>query len=374
MKDKEANLWVIFGGEYGSEGKGQCVQFLHEQHPFDMGVRVGGPNAGHTFYADGVDGKRHKVVVQSLPAVAMTGAQGIIGPAGVFIVSLLLQELTVAEGLLGHPAKLVIDPRAAIITPEMMQAEEHLGAAIGSTREGVGKATALKVMREPITVYQNMQALQSIFNDPAGAGVTIEDTVPLVNAWLAVGKRVIVEGTQGYGLSLHTSGFYPYCTSRECTPMALYAETGINPKNARYGVEEIMVVRTYPIRVAGNSGPLAHEISWDRLKEITGGYVQTPEITTVTKKVRRIAEMDLELLERAVTQCRPTGIALTFLDYVLPEVAGHDPFDHDIPARQSAAEYLLGLEDALGVPVVTVSTGQDATFFVDRDVVLVARL
>ena len=358
--NEPANLITVFGGQMGSEGKGQICQFLHEQNPFDIGVRVGGPNAGHTLFAYGVDGERHKVVVQSMPAAAMTGAIGVIGPAGVFIVSLLLQELVVAMQLTGKPAQLIIDPRAAIITPEMMAAEEHLGAAIGSTREGVGKATALKVMREPITVYQNMDKLAPIFNDPAGAAVAIQDTVPYVNQCLLQGRRVVIEGTQGYGLSLHTSGFYPFCTSRECTPHALYAETGINPRNAKYGAREIMVVRTYPIRVGGNSGPLANEISWDRLQEITDGYVKTPEITTVTKKVRRIARMDFELLERAVLQTRPTSIALTFLDYVFPKIAGLNPFQ-DLPDSPEVAEYLTSLEQTLGVHISMVSTAQDIT-------------
>jgi adenylosuccinate synthase len=195
----------------------------------------------------------------------------------------------------------------------------------------------------------------------------VEDTVMDLNHMLMLGKRVVIEGTQGYGLSLHTSGFYPFCTSRECTPHGLYAETGINPDNARLGYEEIIVVRTYPIRVGGNSGPLENEISWDRLSELTEGYVKTPEITTVTKKIRRIADIDLNLLKRAWLQTRPSSIALTFLDYLFPKAAGNDPLNN-LPDTAEIVAVLDGLSHDLGgTPISVVSTGQDATYFVNQE-------
>ena len=39
---------VIVGGQYGSEGKGQIAAFLSNE--YDLLVRVGGPNAGHTVF------------------------------------------------------------------------------------------------------------------------------------------------------------------------------------------------------------------------------------------------------------------------------------------------------------------------------------
>ena len=167
----------------------------------------------------------------------------------------------------------------------------------------------------------------------------------------------LIEGTQGYGLSLHTSGFYPFCTSRECTPQALYAETGINPANADQ-VEVVMVVRTFPIRVGGNSGPLANEITWEQLGGMTGGYVRTPEITTVTKKIRRIAKVDFGLIQEAVLQCRPTAVALTFFDYLHPDAAGIvDPSGLEKHHWQTIQKW----EEKIGVPIKFLSTGLNCT-------------
>jgi adenylosuccinate synthase len=80
-----------------------------------------------------------------------------------------------------------------------------------------------------------------------------------------------------------------------------------------------MVCRTYPIRVAGNSGPMKNEISWDELNRRTGGGIKS-ERTTVTKKIRRIAEWDDELfIQSCILNC-PTEIALTFVDYIDPSL------------------------------------------------------
>lgn len=77
-----------------------------------------------------------------------------------------------------------------------------------------------------------------------------------------------------------------------------------------------MVIRTYPIRVAGNSGPMENEISWDELSRRTG--MDLCERTTVTKKVRRVAEFDDGLFLNSCTLNAPTELALTFADYVDP--------------------------------------------------------
>ena len=47
-------LQVVVGGQYGSEGKGAVAGFLSQQtggRGF-VGVRVAGPNAGHTAWAE----------------------------------------------------------------------------------------------------------------------------------------------------------------------------------------------------------------------------------------------------------------------------------------------------------------------------------
>jgi adenylosuccinate synthase len=371
---------TIFGGQFGSEGKGEVAAlFTRYTQGVVAGVRIGGPNAGHTSY----DEAGNKVVVQTLPTPsALAGVDAFIGPEGCFIPSLLVLEI--GKFYQRNPSgqlTVYLDPNAGVITDEHMSRESELKGKIGSTGEGVGAVTADKVMRKPITVKDHpdlvkwlISEVKQLYSGISNLVVECVNVPEMINRCLAnnayscpnkgrfyTNPTFIIEGTQGYGLSLHTGGFYPFCTSRECTPYALWAGTGINPKLGES--DTIMVVRTYPIRVGGNSGPLANEITWDVLEKMTDGYVKVPEMTTVTKKVRRIAEIDFALLSRAVLQTTPDYIALTFLDYKFPKVAGMT-WDEIIDGKHwDAVEYVEQMERKLRTTVGIISTGPDTASF-----------
>lgn len=365
-----SQLITVFGGQFGSEGKGEIAALISDLYTLSAAVRIGGPNAGHTCY----DRQGNKIVVQSLPTPsARNGVDAWIGPEGCIIPELLAQE--VDAFLQRNPSdslNLFIDECCAVITPEHMQQEVGLKTSIGSTGEGVGAITADKIMRKPVT-------MRDYSFDKLGHLLATGRQEQLVNLFSYQTKyqglnknlkynsykdfspaNILIEGTQGFGLSLHTSGYYPFCTSRECTPQALWAGTGINPKNA--DIEQtVMVVRTYPIRVSGFSGPLANEITWEELNMLSNGYVTTPERTTVTKKIRRIAKIDQEMVHNAALQCGPTCMALTFLDYKFPEFAGftYAQISAGFKNKQSAEalDYIASLEDIAGVPIWYISTG-----------------
>jgi len=63
---------------------------------------------------------------------------------------------------------------------------------------------------------------------------------------------VIIEGTQGFGLSLLHAADYPYVTSRDTTAAAFVSEAGLSPLDVD---DIVLVLRAFPIRVGGNSGP-----------------------------------------------------------------------------------------------------------------------
>ena len=76
--------------------------------------------------------------------------------------------------------------------------------------------------------------------------------------------------------------------------------------------EVIGCARTFPIRVAGNSGGAYRdqlEISWADLG-------QEPELTTVTKKVRRVFTFSDQQIREAIWECQPTRIFLNFINYL----------------------------------------------------------
>src|SRR5260370_5916884 len=135
-----------------------------------------------------------------------------------------------------------------------------------------------------------------------------------VNSALDGEKKVLIEGTQGFGLSLYHSDHYPKTTSRDTTAAGFLSEVGVSP---RLVTEIVVVFRTFPIRVAGEqAGPLEREISWKEVQDGSGYPCPIEERTSVTKKIRRVAKFDWDLAKRAVEINRPTRLALNGLDYL----------------------------------------------------------
>ena len=42
------SIVVVVGGQFGGEGKGKITAHLCYEYGFDVAVRCGGPNSGHT--------------------------------------------------------------------------------------------------------------------------------------------------------------------------------------------------------------------------------------------------------------------------------------------------------------------------------------
>lgn len=341
----EGRLTVVFGGQFGSEGKGALVAYLADKRDYNFAVRVGGTNAGHTGI---LRGQKVKVQQVPLPCFESPTTVGVIGPAGLVDPDILKREMDMCNSMCGWYPTIIIDRCASLITDEHKRLEADLKGKIGSTCEGVGAATADKVMRRA----PMWTSVEGKFAGPPYNVVT-DDTACVLNEHLNVGYDVIIEGTQGFGLDLHDSGHYPFCTSRNISPMAILADCGVSHR-APAIVELIMCLRTYPIRVGGNSGRMRNELDWDLMKQRTKGYVDTPEITTVTKRVRRIGEFDDDEVSRAALICRPNRVALMFTDYIDPSVAGKtDPDD----VTDEVGKFVSRVEKATGAPVLYLGTG-----------------
>jgi adenylosuccinate synthase len=105
------------------------------------------------------------------------------------------------------------------------------------------------------------------------------------------------------------------------------------------------------------------EVDWDWMSEFTHGYTK-PEVTTVTKRTRRIAKWDAERNRQTVLETRPTEIAVTFLDYLWPDLA-EVKAPHFL--HNECLTWLRTQQRYLGVPITYVSTGpgQENAFRID---------
>ena len=188
---------------------------------------------------------------------------------------------------------------------------EGLHIRISSTLSGTGSATAKKILRTPnVKLAKDIPELS-----PFLADVSKE-----INEALDDGGKVLLEGTQGFGLSLHHSLNYPKTTSRDTTASGFLSEVGVSPFFVK---DIILVVRTFPIRVAGEqAGNLENEITWTDIQKESGYPFELGEFTSVTKLQRRVGRFEEDVVRRAVLINRPTKIAVHGLDYISYEDFG----------------------------------------------------
>ena len=345
-------LTFVVGMQFGSEAKGSIVQ--HLAPGVSNTVRTGAVNAGHTIYHRG---EPH--VMRQLPGAWTNPHTRLILGAGALISPGVLQaEIARCEKTVPIKERLFVDGNAHIIVEDQIldEAKGDLAERIGSTssrgREGIGVAMADKVLR-------SSRSIQARDFEPLKRFVT--DTSDLLNTQLEFGEDVLVEGTQGFGLSID-HGAFPYTTSRNATVAALADSIGVQPEF--YQTEIIGVARSYPIRVAGNSGPFAEgseELSWDEMRSITGNDDLPVERTSVTGLPRRIATFSESQYVQACRVNRPTQIALTFADYIDKSVYN----DSRIGRSQKIAGFIDRLESLYPAPVTLVNTGPTSTIDFD---------
>lgn len=341
------SVTVVVGGQYGSEGKGKMVSYLAATERRAVAVvRSGGPNAGHT-----ADGPLGRMVLRQLPSGTPTPRCGLFLAAGMQLqVDLLLAELAAAPGAAD---RLMVDRNAIIVDVSDVETERELslGDRLSSTLTGTGAAQARRLMRDP--------SLRRAADVPELARWT-GNVSQALNSRIDAGARVIVEGTQGFGLSLLHAEHHPYTTSRDTTAAAFLSEAGLAPTLVD---EVVLVLRTFPIRVGGPSGPIRHETTWERIRRGANYPRPLEEFTTVTGKLRRVADFDWELATHAVAANRPTAIALHGVDYL--DFRDWGVTSWDALGRRSRA-FVDELEDQLGVAVEWVFTGPEPGQLVDR--------
>ncbi len=337
---------IVIGGQYGGEGKGKIVAHLAKRDDPDFVVRCGGPNSGHTVYFEDQIFR-----LRLLPAGFVNSRSRLLLAAGSIInLGLLITEIK----LTGIDARRVgIDRNAVIITTEDEKRESQLGLRdrIGSTLSGTGMGVVKRALRDGTI---------KLASDIPEARPFITDVSTEINYGIDKGQLCIVEGTQGFGLSLYHTLCYPYATSRDTTASAFLSEVGLSPMKVD---SIIMAIRTFPIRVEGKSGPLKNEITWEELQQRSGYPYPISEYSTVTSRLRRIAEFDMELVRRATMVNRPTELALHGVDYL--DFVNKGIMDYDLLTHETK-DFITHLENELAVPVTFIGTGPEQSEIVDR--------
>lgn len=358
-------LQVVVGAQYGSEAKGHVTQRLAEKALMNGGVvqvvRVAGPNAGHTGY----DATGKSWALRQVPVASVVDGALVLGIAAGSEIDpdVLIDEIeALNEAGLMQNKTLWIHGEATLIsefhkeqetsTSNAGEENQNLVARIGSTGKGIGAARADRLMRGAKRLIDEPGLIKAL--EDLGAIVTLPMGIS------DIGRTTIIEGTQGFGLGLH-AGHYPQCTSSDCRAVDFMAMAGVHSWEFDE-VEVWAVARVYPIRVAGNSGPLRDETSWEEL-----GLPE--ERTTVTKKVRRVGGEDWGLVRAAVIAnggAPVVRVALTMLDQKFPEMRDRSVYSliEDQEVADNMTAFFDEVQRTVGAEIKMVTTGPNTATWI----------
>ncbi|HID60308.1 MAG TPA: adenylosuccinate synthetase, partial [Hadesarchaea archaeon] len=246
-------------------------------------------------------------------------------------------ELTGTENRFG------VDPNCTVVEPyhiEQDKSSEHFKEKIGTTGTGCGPANVARVNR-----------VAKLAKDVPVLKRFLADVPKEVNDSIRKGELVLIEGSQGFALSL-IHGTYPYVTSKDTAASTLAADVGVGPTK----VDDVMLVfKAYVSRVG--AGPFPTEISHEKAEEM--GIV---EFGTVTGRRRRIGTFDFDLAKRSAMINGATQITITCLDRLFKGASGAKRWEQ-LPSE--AKEFVEKIEKETGVPVTIISTGVELDNIID---------
>ena len=418
---------VIVGLQWGDEGKGKTTDFLAEQ--VAMVVRYqGGDNAGHTV----VSGDEVFKLRLTPSGVLYPHITSVIGNGVVVNPVTLIAELDELTGRGIDVARVRVSRSAHVIMPyhvALDRANEARldGAKVGTTGRGIGPAYGDRAWRlglrmedllDPVVLRERIGRVlpdknlllgsmggeafrvDELVDLALGWGTRLaphlDDTTWLVQAALARGEHVLLEGAQGTLLDLD-HGSYPFVTSSNPVAGGACTGGGIGPLQ----VDEVIgVMKAYSTRVG--SGPYPTELH----DGVGAGIAERGhEFGTVTGRPRRVGWFDAVPLRYAVAVNSVSSIMLNKLDRlsgsdtvrmrvayetdgrrveVWPSsgaaLARATPIYEDFPGwsepihgvrslgdlPENARRYVSAIESYAGVPIVLVSVGPERTQTIER--------
>lgn len=300
---------MIVDTQFGSTGKGLIAGYLAERRGYDTVVTANMPNAGHTFINAAGRKWVHKVLPNGIVSPGLKRVM--IGPGAVFSPEQLVKEVKDSIDLLAGK-DLVIHEGAALLLDRHRTQEQQTLNSISSTMQGSMAAMVEKMQRDPgRPILARHWANQLTEFIPEEVNVAV---IP-ARTWarcLSFCHNVLAEGAQGYSLGIN-AGFWPYCTSRDCTPMRFMSDMAL-PRSHELRV--VGTARTFPIRVGNTEGgtsgpgyPDQKEVTWEQIG-------QAEERTTVTNRVRRVFTFSIQQIEEACAVMEPDTLFLNFANYL----------------------------------------------------------
>ena len=332
MKSKYSGLiHIVYDGMWGSCGKGKfCGELaLNPKLNIQVCVNNNAPNAGHSFVFD--DGR--KVITKHIPIgfVNKNIPYLVIGESAVIDYDRLIYEIETYKDLLNGRKIYIADTAAVILDKHKKLELESIKS--GSTFSGAGAAIVDKIMRKNSLVCKDERFLQlqekgliKIVNSKTFFPMIYNALPPFCG-----NENILVELSQGDALGLNNSANYPNTTSRDCSPAQALKD--IHATDFSSQVRKYCVFRPYPIRINNNSNAGfiytgdfegAKEISWEEVCKrcrLPSEEIKKLEHTTVTQRLRRVAEFSIKQFAEMLLDTKPDECFLNFAQYIDGNIA-----------------------------------------------------
>lgn len=422
--NKRQGIDIVLGSQWGDEGKGKLVDMLSQE--YDVCARVaGGSNAGHTIVVEGKKYKFHMLPsgILNEKATCVIG-NGVVVHLPSFLAELDSLTIPYEDRIkLSDRAHIVFDFHQAV---DGLLENKRGRNKLGTTKKGIGPAYASKIQRNGLRIgdLENWDSFETRFRALAqhhidsypGLEIDIEgeleyyrqirdrvlsmtvDTIQFTNRAYSENKRILVEGANATMLDIDF-GTYPYVTSSNPSVGSVLTGLGVSPTKLRgiYGT-----VKAYCTRVG--EGPFPTEVDTNNG---VGWHLSTvgAEFGTTTGRPRRCGWLDIPQMKFSVMINGFTSINLTKLDVMtgLEEVKIGKAYKHNglelncMPANlktmsdmkveyevlpgwkeditkartfnelpENAQNYVLRVQELLGVPIRWIGVGPNRLDVVDR--------
>ncbi|PID66632.1 MAG: adenylosuccinate synthase [Gammaproteobacteria bacterium] len=417
-----ANNIVVIGTQWGDEGKGKIVDLLASRCAAVTRFQ-GGHNAGHTLVLNGKKTVLHLIPSGILhDSVMCYIGNGVVLSLAALEeeIAALTDVVDVFSKLrIANTCPLILPTHIALDKAREIQ---RGAKAIGTTGRGIGPAYEDKVARRAVKLsdcadsailkekitqlvdYHNF-LLKNYYQQPTLSAAAIYQEVKarydrvqimVTDVSQALSdinanphNSILFEGAQGAMLDVD-HGTYPYVTSSNTAAANAATGTGLGPKD----IDHVLgVAKAYTTRVGG--GPFPTEL----FDEIGQSIAQIGnEIGASTGRARRCGWFDVPVMRRALINSSVDSLCITKLDVLdsLSEIQicvaydldgkrldiapnNPDDFSRCRPVYETyegwlsttasvreydalpekARNYLLAIEDLLGVKIEMISTSPD---------------
>lgn len=412
---------VLLGLQWGDEGKGKIVDVLAPK--YDVVARFqGGPNAGHTLEFDGIKHVLHQIPsgIFREKTRNIIGNGVVLDP---IIFKKEIEGLQKFN--LNVKANLFISKKATLIVPTHRLLDQAYEKAkgenkIGSTLKGIGPSYQDKIGRQGLRVGDilsenfkekfkkltdihfeilknhqieyNWNEIEAQFLEAVNflREFKLVDSEYLINKEISAGSTILAEGAQGSLLDIDF-GSYPFVTSSNTVTAGACTGLGVAPRHIG---EVYGIFKAYSTRVG--SGPFPTELLDDEGEKLrkegnefgstTGrprrcGWIDIPSlkysimINGVTQLLMMKADVlsifstikvctQYQLKDGSVTDMLPYELIHDKITPIYKEMKGWNVNLKGIAENTLPAEllqYVVFLEQQLGVPVTIISTGPDRT-------------